>query len=428
MILTRSTSLVTVSLFCLVAMPASGALGATKKKAPVRPTIGSVSPMAAGVGDLLTIKGKSFLLGKNKNAVFFKVGTRPAVTAKAVQSTRTTMKVIVPKSLEKYLSVAGGVVQPTRVRLKVLAKRFGKAYSALRISPTIALGTTPVTTPPGSVTGPASDCDGDGIVNSLDLDDDNDLLTDVEEVGLKLNPCKADTDGDGIEDGYEYKSALDLNGTVATSLPYPIKRPYPNPLDGNDAKADFDGDGLTMAQEYAMWKTYGPATLALSYSAGLKKSNTPNVRPILDSSSQGRACILTASEACNDDYRDVDGDALSNVDEFNERMQPQWWADAFPDEEPYFEHYDGTSAIDPDSDGDGLVDGADNVDHDPTPTAGYTNLEEVNGRFLTDPNARLKTNPFNPCLPDPVYSPTCSHHPPLPFTYVEPPVVPIPWP
>lgn len=127
MILTRSTSLVTVSLFCLVAMPASGALGATKKKkSPVRPTVRAVAPMKAGVGDQLTIKGRNFVLGKNRNTVFFKAGSRPAVSTKAIQATRTSMKVVIPKSLEKYITVKDGVAQPTRVRLRVLSKRFAK--------------------------------------------------------------------------------------------------------------------------------------------------------------------------------------------------------------------------------------------------------------------------------------------------------------
>ena len=54
----------------------------------------------------------------------------------------------------------------------------------------------------------------------------------------KLDPCLADTDGDSVEDGYEYQSALDLNHYPRTApLPYPGKRPYPNPLDPSDGEA-----------------------------------------------------------------------------------------------------------------------------------------------------------------------------------------------
>ncbi len=69
-----------------------------------------------------------------------------------------------------------------------------------------------------------------------------------------------------MSDGFEYQSALDLNdddyqhpnGTV----PYPGKRPYPNPLDPADANTDFDGDGLTQADEYRLWRYYGRRTTA----------------------------------------------------------------------------------------------------------------------------------------------------------------------
>jgi hypothetical protein len=389
MILTRSTSLVTVSLFCLVAMPASGAWGATKKKTPVRPTVRSVAPMKAGVGDQLTIKGRNFQVGKNRNTVFFKAGSKPAVTAKAVQSTRTTMKVVVPKGLEKYILVKDGVAQPTRFRLRVLSKRFAKDYTAFASSPTITLGNAPGSGF-GAGSGPAADCDADGIVNSVDADDDNDLLSDALDIALKLNPCSADTDGDGVEDGFEYQSALDLN-SAGGALPYPGKRPYPNPLDGTDGATDYDGDGLSARQEQALWKTFSAPTLLLSYSAGIR---------------------ATVPGQPNDGERDADGDLLGNWNEFNGAMQPGWWLGIYKEEKPYTEPYDPTSAIDPDSDGDGLIDGLDDSDHD-----GWLNVEEISrGNLVTHDGAThyYRVHPFNPCLPDYLTSPTCSVHPPPP--------------
>lgn len=402
MILTRSTSLVTVSLLCLVAMPASGALGATKKKAPARPTVSSVAPMKAGVGDQLTIKGRNFVLGKNRNTVFFKAGSRPAVSAKAVQATRTTLKVVVPKSLEKYITVKDGVAQPTRVRLRILSKRFAKAYTAVRLSPSISLGNAPGAAPGSPTIGAAGDCDADGILNSVDDDDDNDLLSDALDTALKLNPCAADSDSDGIEDGYEYQSALDLNNTQGQALPYPGKRPYPNPLDGSDASSDFDGDGLTMAQEHLMWKAYGPHTFPLSYSAGLKKSTFPYT-PV--------SCPPLPNAGCNDDYRDVDADGLTNFHEFNGSLSSrEWWGKKYTSEKPYLDVYGGMNAIDPDTDGDTLIDSLDDTDHDL-----WTNAEEVTRERLVTHGGVTdywRVNPFNPCLPD-YLSPTCTDHPPF---------------
>lgn len=402
MILTRSTSLVTLSLLCLVAMPAAGASGATKTP---RPTVRSVAPMKAGVGDQLTIKGRNFVLGTKRNTVFFKAGTKPAIAVKAGRSTRTSMKVTIPESVAKYITVKDGVVQPTRFRLRVLAKRFAKDYTATSLSPTITSGNVPGSGAGGANAAPAADCDGDGVINSVDADDDNDLLTDALEAGLKLNPCKADSDGDGVEDGYEYQSALDLNNTVGQALPYPGKRPYPNPLDSSDAGTDYDGDGLSSAQEQLLWKTYGPATLDLSYSAGLKRSVPGPV---------------------NDDFRDADGDALGNWDEFNGRMTPGWWSAAYKTEKPYTEPYQGTSPIDPDSDGDGLLDGADDTDHDL-----WTNVQELSREVPVGAPGNgvsyYRVQPFNPCLPD-YNSPTCSEHPPFenPYPPFDAPLPPSP--
>ncbi|MCP5417661.1 MAG: S8 family serine peptidase [Chromatiaceae bacterium] len=47
------------------------------------------------------------------------------------------------------------------------------------------------------------DTDGDGIVDSIDPDDDNDGIPDQQEIGLKTDPKNPDTDGDGVSDGDE---------------------------------------------------------------------------------------------------------------------------------------------------------------------------------------------------------------------------------
>ncbi|MBW2725651.1 MAG: hypothetical protein JRE71_14810, partial [Deltaproteobacteria bacterium] len=45
--------------------------------------------------------------------------------------------------------------------------------------------------------------------NDCDLDDDNDLLTDLEEAALGTNPLVGDTDGDGFNDGIEVSAGTD---------------------------------------------------------------------------------------------------------------------------------------------------------------------------------------------------------------------------
>lgn len=48
-----------------------------------------------------------------------------------------------------------------------------------------------------------NDTDGDGIPNSIDTDDDNDGLSDIEEALYGTDPLRHDTDGDGVSDGQE---------------------------------------------------------------------------------------------------------------------------------------------------------------------------------------------------------------------------------
>lgn len=396
---------------CIAVLPATAASAATKSKLP---RITSVAPMKLGVGDVLTIRGTNFRAGTGRNSVVFKRDGARAVFVKAGRSTRTSIKVRVPASLAKYLPSVNGKPGSARFRLRVLAARFSRGYTALGKSPTIApanttvegtkvgAGSAPGVTPlaPAVPPGPPAppDCDADGTPDATDGDDDNDLLTDALEAAIRTEPCNADSDGDGLSDAFEYQSAIDLNSTGG-SLPYPGRRPYPNPLFA-DEQTDYDGDGLAAIQEHLLWRYVGPATLPLSYSAGLKR---------------------TIAGPVDDDYRDADADGLGNWDEFNGPMTPAWWQAMFKTEIPYTEPYAGTSAIDPDSDGDTLIDGADDQDHDLWPNA----AELARDTYWVQP--------FNPCLPD-YDSPTCSNHPPIdnsypPFHLPDPlPPAPLVWP
>ncbi len=147
----------------------------------------------------------------------------------------------------------------------------------------------------------SADVDGDGIANRDDTDDDGDGLPDTLETALGTDPLRADSDSDGVSDGYEYWSALDLNGAAH---PFPGKAPYPNALDGTDAGLDFDGDGLTLKQEYQAWN-YSGRPLPLNYS-------------------DGNPC--TGGSVLRDGAKDVDGDGLTNFEETSGPMRIAWWA------------------------------------------------------------------------------------------------------
>jgi hypothetical protein len=258
---------------------------------------------------------------------------------------------------------------------------------------------------------------------------DNDLLSNDQEKSLGLDPCSADTDTDGAPDGYEYQSALDLNRTVlfgsTPPTPYPAKRPYPNPL-FPDSEVDYDGDGLSLGQEALLWDKFGNHSLPLNYSDGLQTSVPTPAPPDallqqLDTASWG---THYHDGQLDDGERDADGDGLSNWDEANGRMNQEWWTAAYKDtEKAYPLTYSGTDMTNPDTDGDGITDGADDQDHD-----GLSNQFEVarpwnweltfvstvhdgtnDGTYAPNPYAR--TQPFNPCKP--VFSETCHRHPPF---------------
>lgn len=290
------------ALLCAVAavllLPAASAPAATTTSK--YPVITKVSPKKLGIGDTMTISGKGFRKGKSKNTVVFKRDGGRAVFFKATATaTKTKIRIVVPAKLLPFLLQKDGVAQSTRFRIRILAGRFGKRFTTLKASPYIG--------PRAVAVGTADDCDGDQIPNSSDSDDDNDLLSDSIEEGLKLDPCKRDTDGDGMSDGWEYYSALDLNGKAK---PFNAAKPYPNPLFKEDGAVDNDGDGLVNLDEYTAWATFGQNKLPLNYSGGnLASAGRGPVPDGMGYMDRDRNGFLSDFE------RDADGDGIPNMDE-----------------------------------------------------------------------------------------------------------------
>ncbi len=270
------------SLTAVLVPAVAGTATADAKSKPKAPIVKRITPKHVFVGETLTIKGRYFRTGVFKNTVAFKRAGAKVVLVRAEKSTSKLLKVELPKRLEKILLVQNGTPVATRLQVNVITSKFGKKFTSRGKSPFVGPEKPPAPPTPKDAD-PNGDCDGDGDKNGVDTDDDNDLLVDTLEKSLKLDGCKADTDGDGVEDGYEYQSARDLNDdehqTPNNYLPYPAKRPYPNGLDGTDGGTDHDGDDLTLLEEYELWKVTlnngSPRTLAaLGYSAGEQYSIT----------------------------------------------------------------------------------------------------------------------------------------------------------
>jgi hypothetical protein len=539
-------ALVALIASALAAALAPSADAATKTRAPV---ITSAAPNHVAVGEVLTIKGRHFLRGRSRNTVVFKRDGARAVFAKAGISTRKMMQVRVPGSLQEFFALNAGEPVPTLFRVRVLARKFGKAFTSDALSPIIFAprsagpGTPGAALPGGGAPtvetprpSPADgDCDGDGSKNKADSDDDNDGLIDDVEVSLSLDPCVADTDkdglldkwefdcdrdgvlnrdqadddsdllddatetrigtnpcaidsdGDGVEDGYEYQSARDLNDDEyqepQSILPAPEKREYPNPLFA-DAGEDYDGDSLQLGQEFALWKAYRNPAAGLTdlvYSDGNQysaygrddsgrrpggligpdprakyddffnwlpgryspvwlergqgisgDSEAPAFFDLRDFDQSAGALSLweehyfdfDGDDKLSDDERDEDADGLTNYDEAVGRNTSAYWTACYKGEKPYRFTYAGTNLVDPDSDGDGVRDGADDQDHDDVPNLMELSRADAAYPRVVDPKARCgkdagvaealpvhgRVNPFNPCLPY-IDSRTCDRHP-----------------
>jgi hypothetical protein len=417
----------------------------------------------------MTITGTGFIKGRGKNTVVFRRAGKRSVFAKADGLSTTRLRLVVPDKLREVMGRRDGQVVASRFQLRVLARRFGKRYTALKRSPTIlpsaATAAPPRATPlaaqgdtPAAPGPPPPDCDRDGIVDADDPHDDADLLPDAVEEAIGTDRCSVDTDGDGMEDGWEYSSAVDLNQRSCptstadypepcpSAMPYPAKRPYANPLHP-DAGTDYDGDWMTAGEEHAAWKRKGaqdPAYRTLSsmwYSDGKQASVEATVNdgcrgmtvpPPFDGNmvrpefrteagtypslyeadgvtvkAEYAVYRLTrdATDRCLDDgERDEDGDFLTNVEEAHGPLTgPAYWV-ALTREPAFRIPYSGTDWLDPDTDGDGTVDGLDDQDFDD-----FLNVEEIvrgtpirdKANTYTGVHTGLWVDPFNPCLPSP---------------------------
>ena len=457
-------------LAALTALLVPAVAGTATAEAAKAPVVKRITPKHVFVGDTLTLRGRHFRRGIEKNTVAFKRRGAKVVLVRAGKSTAKLLKVKLPKRLEKALLVRSGAPVPTRLQVRVLAYRFGKRFTRPSLSPIVGPERPPAPPrPPGA--DPAGDCDTDGQLNGVDADDDNDLLSDALEYRLRTDQCKPDSDGDGVTDGYEYQSARDLNDDEyqepQTILPAPRSartrtRCPPTRTSTTTAtrccSARSSRSGRPIATRRPVSTTSStptatstPPTAATAPAGAPARWSAPTRRPSTPTSSAGPVRPATARSVTStgtarsprtrlryfdldldiklsDDERDEDADGLTNYDEATGRNTSGYWAACYKSEKPYRITYAGTDFVDPDSDGDTVRDGADDQDNDDV-----ANLMELSRRAAAYPRgpdgvcgkdgsaasaapAHGRVNPYNPCLPY-VNSRTCERHPAIDNSY-----------
>ncbi|MDV6167856.1 gliding motility-associated C-terminal domain-containing protein [Flavobacterium sp. DG1-102-2] len=194
-------------------------------------------------------------------------------------------------------------------------------------------------------------------VNSPLCDQDNDGLTNAQEIAAGTNPIIADTDGDGINDGAE------VNNTPASD---PLNACSPSPT---SPACDQDNDGLTNAQEAAIGTN---PTVADTDGDGFNDGAEVTA---------GSNPLSPCSPNANFATCDQDGDGLTNAQEITA----------------------GTNPTNPDTDGDGITDGAEvngTTPSDPlnpcSPNANAGPCDQDSDGLTNTQEAALGTNPANP--------------------------------
>ncbi len=132
----RRTAIAAVLGAALISPATAPAAKAKRPKAKPAPSVSSVRPMQLSVGELLEIRGRNFLRGRNKNTVVFQREGAKAVFVKAEIGTRKLIRVRIPEKLAAFLVTRDGAPAPTRFRIRILSARFGKRFTKDAGSPT----------------------------------------------------------------------------------------------------------------------------------------------------------------------------------------------------------------------------------------------------------------------------------------------------
>ena len=115
------------------------------------------------------------------------------------------------------MATKAGAPTATTFRMRILSARFSKSFTPASLSPVITpktaasgtggggtgTGAGTSTTAPGAVAPVGPTCQQLAAADP-DGDKDDDGITNGREAQISTDPCNADSDGDGMVDGYEY--------------------------------------------------------------------------------------------------------------------------------------------------------------------------------------------------------------------------------
>lgn len=236
------------------------------------------------------------------------------------------------------------------------------------------------------------DTDGDGIGNATDTDDDNDGLSDSQEMAIGTDPLKADTDGDGLTDKQEVSLKTnplsrdtDGDGVPDNLDAFPLDPRYSKDVDGNgipDEIQSVQNMRIGTPVETPVYWNYGDATATGTFA--ISPDSTSTVAAIVNA--QTGELPLSKKE-------DDDKDGLSNYDEVMVYKTDPLKADTDGDGLTDKQEVDlKSSPFLVDTDGDGISDKADEYVLDKT--NGLTDddhdglLAKVEKEYWLDPTTK----------------------------------------
>ena len=148
-----------------------------------------------------------------------------------------------------------------------------------------------------------ADFDQDGRPDNIDTDDDNDGLSDTDELARGTNPLNQDTDNDGVQDGTEV--GVGPGGAGPDSFGGPLSfTPDADPgSTTNPLNPDTDGDGLTDGQEDPNGDGASPRTIGGTGTTGSGETDPNNPDTDGDGLGDGQEVNQIGSNPLDNRYR-----------------------------------------------------------------------------------------------------------------------------